>query len=463
MKRTAFLFWLISAYVLIVYATYPSGYFLSVSPNSLYQFLTEGFLSGHMNILLAPPPELLNLPDPYDHTQNINLGFLWDASLFKGKYYLYFGPLPVIAFYLPFKLLTGFYPSDAMAVFFFLSLGFLVSFFLMIKIKNEYFPRISNLQLLFVGFLLGFANGTPDLFAVTLVYQAAISSAFCLVSFALYFLYELVNNRSKIKNTALFSLCLSLSVAGRPHFALLCVFLIPGVLLYLLKQKSDSTGNSRAALVSALLLPCISIGVILGWYNYLRFGSIFDFGHVWQLTAIDGRDFHNELSQIAKLPRNVMFGFYFYFLQPYNVSLTFPYVVLHHHFASIPIDRDYFYETIAGVFTTAPFILMVLGLPKLIMIHWKTHTRETPLCWFLLFVLFIPFILILFLISLPIATQRYEVDFLPWLVMLSVIAFWLLEGYAGHLKGFKGVKAVFFITGIYSVYIGWALAVAENS
>jgi len=461
MKETNYIHWIISAYVLVVYAYFPQCS-LSVSPHTLYQYLTEGFASGHLHLLLTPPPELLSLPDPYEPTQNGTLGFLWDASLFKGKYYLYFGPLPVIAFYLPFKLLTGFYPADATVVFFFLSLGFLVSFFLMIKIKNEYFPQMSEVQLILVGFLMGFANGAPYLLARTAVYETAISSAFCLINFALLFLYELVNNRSKVKNAFLFSLCLSLSVAGRPHFVLFCVILIPGVLLYLIKQNSDLTGRSRAALVSALLVPCITIGMILGLYNYFRFGSIFDFGHAWQLSSSNVRVLHDKLFQITKIFRNVIFNIYFYFLHSYKVGGPFPYVVLHHHFGTIPIDKDYYVESIGGVFITAPFILMMLGLPKLIMNHFKRKTSKTSLCWFLIFVFLISFTIVVVLLSLPIATQRYEMDFLPWFIMLSVLGFWLLKEDAGHLKGFKWVNAVFYITGVYSIYMGWALAIAYN-
>ncbi len=458
MKKTNYIYWIVSVYVLVIYAYYPHDA-LSVIPHTLYQYLTEGFLSGHLHLLVAPPSELLNLADPYVPKQHGNIG-LWDASLFQGKYYIYFGPLPVIVFYIPFKLVTGFYPPDALVVFFFLSIGFLVGFLLMIKIKKEYFPRMPEWQLFFAGSLMGFANGAPYLLAWPVVYQVAISSAFCLINFALFFLYELVNHRSKVKNAFLFSLCLSLSVAGRPHFALLCVFLIPGVLLYLLKQNSEPTGHSRTALVIALLVPCISMGVILGLYNYLRFGSLFDFGQVWQISQNDMRDYYDEVFQLTKIVRNIIFGFYFYFLKPFGISATFPYVFLPYHSGSIPINKDYFVEAIGGVLTTAPFILMILGLPKYIMVHLKKKSPETTLCWFLLFACLIPLILALFLISLPMASQRYEMDFLPWFVMLSVISFWLLIGHSKHLKGFKIMQALFFTTGIYSVYIGWAIAIA---
>ncbi|WP_019217529.1 hypothetical protein [Legionella tunisiensis] len=121
--------WAIITYVLMVYAFYPAFHLsFNAVPQSLYQYLTESFLSGHLNLLVSPSPELLQLADPYDPIQNSHFR-LHDASLYKGKYYLYFGPLPVVVFYLPFKLLTGYYPSGGLASFVFLSSGFIVSFY----------------------------------------------------------------------------------------------------------------------------------------------------------------------------------------------------------------------------------------------------------------------------------------------------------------------------------------------
>ena len=460
MNRTVFFRGIICAYVLLVYAVYLKGHLLLNAPQSVYQYLTEGFLSGHLHLLVSPPAELLHLQDPYDPAQNAHIPFLWDVSLFKDKYYLYFGPLPVVAFYLPFKWLTGFYPSDSLVAFFFLSVGFLVSFYLLIKIKKDYFPQLPELQLLFAGFLLGFADGSLYLLARPLMYEVAVSSAFCLMSFAIFFLYELLNQRSKIKNAILFSVCLALSVAGRPHFVLPCLVLIPLVAVYFIKHNAAWTGFSRGYLIGALLIPCLCVGAMLGAYNYLRFGSIVDFGHVWQLNEADLRVFHAKLLEPGKILRNALFGFYFYFLQLYDLTAKFPYVMLHYHLGSIPIDKDYLVESIGGVFTTVPFIFILAAMPKLVYANLKQKSPDTPLYWYLLFVFLIPLILVLFLLSLPIATQRYEVDFLPWFVMLSIISFWLLQKESMQSKRFKFVRVLFFTAGVYSMYLGFAFAIA---
>lgn len=448
--------WAVIAYVLMVYAFYPTFHLsFNAIPNNLYQYLTESFLSGHLNLLVSPSPELLQLADPYDPTQNIHLR-LHDASLYKGKYFLYFGPLPVVMFYMPFKLLTGFYPSGGFAAFFFLSLGFIVNFLLLIKIKERYFPRVSELQLVLMGSLLGFTNGAPFLMSRPMTYEVAIAAAYCFMSFALFFLYKIFQ-QYKTKDLILFSLYLSLCVAARPHFVLVCFFMLPALLIYLLRH----TENRRLTLTAALFIPAAGVGAILALYNYLRFGSIFDFGHLWQLSCNNIQALHVELATLGKIPRNLAYSFYFYFLQPFTVGSTFPYIGLLWHNCWYHIDNDYYLEAVAGVLTTTPFILLILALPKLLRVYFKENKPEIiPLLRFLLFTFFIPLIIVVFLLFLPFAIQRYQIDFVPYWIMLAIITLWLYEDYSHHSKWFKLVKFLFIITAILSIYMGIGFGLA---
>src|SRR5207248_6297600 len=56
---------------------------------------------------------LLALADPYDPAQNAPYR-LHDASLYHGRYYLYFGPTPVALLYLPLRA-VGVAVTDAVA------------------------------------------------------------------------------------------------------------------------------------------------------------------------------------------------------------------------------------------------------------------------------------------------------------------------------------------------------------
>src|SRR4051812_27195293 len=71
---------------------------------SYYDRMCEGFRQGHLYVVEVPSPKLLSSPDPFDGS-NFPL-WLWDASLYKGHYYLYWGPVPALML-LAFKVATG--------------------------------------------------------------------------------------------------------------------------------------------------------------------------------------------------------------------------------------------------------------------------------------------------------------------------------------------------------------------
>ncbi len=86
-------------FVLIIYV-----WFISIGPwrsrghtSDYYSRLASSFLHGQLALEQKPDPALLALPNPYDHKARKNVPVLGDASLYKGKYYLYFGPFPGLA------------------------------------------------------------------------------------------------------------------------------------------------------------------------------------------------------------------------------------------------------------------------------------------------------------------------------------------------------------------------------
>src|SRR5688500_11031105 len=86
------------------------------STETHYANLSEGFRRGQLSMAIKPEPALVQLEDPYDVNARTreNAGFVWDASFYKGKYYLYFSPLPALLFHLPFRLVGGGYPRDSL-------------------------------------------------------------------------------------------------------------------------------------------------------------------------------------------------------------------------------------------------------------------------------------------------------------------------------------------------------------
>ena len=66
------------------------------SGKNYYNLLAQAFQNGQLHLLLEPSAELLALENPYDYHNRENVPHLWDASLYQGKYYLYWGPVPAL-------------------------------------------------------------------------------------------------------------------------------------------------------------------------------------------------------------------------------------------------------------------------------------------------------------------------------------------------------------------------------
>ncbi len=84
--------------VLCVYVWYVSiGTWTSwPSGTDYYDQLASAFIGGHPWLAAIPDPALLALQDPYDPAQRENIPHLSDASLYEGRYFLYFGPMPAV-------------------------------------------------------------------------------------------------------------------------------------------------------------------------------------------------------------------------------------------------------------------------------------------------------------------------------------------------------------------------------
>ncbi|MFA5959868.1 MAG: hypothetical protein WC785_05070 [Tatlockia sp.] len=449
--------WVIFIVVVLAYASYPEVKAIKTTePETLYQSLAEGFLSGQLNLSIVPNQDLLQLANPYDPLQN-HLYRVHDVSLYQGKYYLYFSPLPVLLVYLPVTWLTGIFPPDGLVALLFLSLAFASNLTLFRQIITRYFPNTSEVEFTLFAFALAFANGAPFLFSTPRVYEIAIATAFCFASFALFFLYRALTRESKLSDVGLFSLCLSLAVAARPHFALGCVILFPALFFYMRTQDAEKKWRARGL---ALLLPAMAVAACLLAYNWFRFGSVFDTGHYWQLSCTNIQKLYLELHDWTKIPRNLWFSFYYYFLQPFTFHFKRPFFGLVLHNCYYFIDKDYFLEAVAGVLTTMPFILILGTLPQLLPFYIKKEPEKKPLLVFVSFALIIPLTNALFLLTLPFALQRYEVDFAPYLVLLALITFFLVKVRWGGARWFKGFNKAFclllFLDSLLGLCLGYA-------
>ena len=239
-----------------------------------YPLLTDAFLAGQTSLLVKPSAELLALPDPYDHIANARFR-MHDASLYRGKYYLFYGPTPVILLFLPFKVLTGSHLPTRIAVALFSIIGFACAcrlFFLLAKREKWDCPPWFNSAAVL---LLGTGPAVSVLLARPSFYEVAIAGGYSLVMAGfLLTAHSLGQDPPRARLLLGAGLCFGLAVGCRPNFVLTAILMVA---LMAIRLRSDKL---RALAFAGPLVLC---GILFAGYNYARFQNPFELGVRYQL------------------------------------------------------------------------------------------------------------------------------------------------------------------------------------
>jgi hypothetical protein len=380
----------------------------AAGPRSHYQLLAEAFRRRQLHLPVEPHPSVLALADPYSVVVPQRLG---DASLFKGKYYLYFGPTPVVALYLPVRLLLGRYPTDELAVALFSLAGVALWCALLTRIRAGYAPGLSG-RLLFVAFLgVGFCNAAPYLLSRPLFYEVAISSASCfLAAFLLCLFLAVWDTSPQPKWLVASSLALGLTVGCRPYFVLLVPFLLIAGWWALGERRTPAR---RLASLGGHTAPLWIALAILGLYNYGRFGSFVEFGVKYQLAAVvQPKGLFDSQYLVANA--------WYYLFEPAGLSLVFPFVV------ALPTWRSFTpttfqVESAAGTFVLYPVVWLVVAGPLLY--KWRTRVPRALLALTGVFGL-TALVALIVLDMFRGVTMRYTADFMPSLLATAILGGW---------------------------------------
>jgi hypothetical protein len=284
-----------------------------------YEYLAEGFLAGHTSLSVEPAPALLKLRDPYDPEANASLR-LWDASLYRGKYYLYYGPAPAVVLMVPWRILTGHGLPQRMAVALFAAGGFAGLALLFFEIRRKCFPGLSGAALGAIIITAFHAAWLPVILRRPGVWELPIVSAAACLWWALYFLWRFRESGGLSRWAAAAGAALMVMIGCRATN----VFEAAAVLLLLLAPFAGEDPARTRRLGAACLAAAIvgAGGVALLLYNRERFGSWLEFGQSYMLGGRDirGAAFLNPAfipfnmwSYLVSLPE---FSPYFPFLHP---------------------------------------------------------------------------------------------------------------------------------------------------
>jgi tetratricopeptide (TPR) repeat protein len=403
------------ALVIGVYAyTAHSGFLTSSSlnaANDCYNLLVQGFRGGQLILKKEVPPALAQLAGPYDGTANAPNGVL-DLSYYKGKFYLYFGVTPAVVLFWPYVALTRHYLSQKDAALIFCLVGFLVSVGLLCALWRRYFAEVSVAVVVAGTLALGLATFTPFLLARCDVYEVPISCGYMLTMLALAAVWKALHEpEGRCRWLVAASLAYGLAVGGRPSLLFGAVILLVPVV-----QAWRERRRVLAALLAATA-PIALIGLGLMLYNAMRFDNPFEFGLRYQLNG------YWQLTRQLFSLRYLWFNFRVYFLEPARWGGRFPFV-REIRIPTLPAGYGEV-ENAFGILTNIPLVWLALAVP----LAWRGRPADvrSALRGFLAVITVLFGIGALTLCLFIAACTRYEVEFLPTLVLLAVIGILSLE------------------------------------
>ena len=352
----------------------------------------------------------------------------YDTSIYKNKVYLYFGITPIMLFYLPFYLTTGYFISDHFVVLVSSLLIFLLQMLTYKRIlkllnKNETLTIISVLIFgLCSGIILTYISITIHLISIL------VSILCSLIAFYIFLL--LCDDEYNNLKMFLIGLFLAFAVGARPTSLILVILLFFAIFII-----NNFNIKSYSKQYFYFFLPLVTYGTILALYNYLRFDSIFDVGFKYQFSPNYIGNIHKNFSFF------VQHFFYNIFCLP-NFIFTSPYVIFKSY-----LIRDF--EPMVGGIIISPFVISLLVLPKFI----HSNLNKTKHINLFLIISSVTSFIYVYIDSYMGSTARYVEEYLFLLLVPGFILFYFISENVNNNKLKNVIRVLFYIFMIFSLYI----------
>ncbi len=289
-----------------------------------YQQMFSAFHEGRLDIRVnVDPQEFDSMSNPYDITvRHLDdpSGDYWDRAYYNGKFYSYFGAVPVFTVYYPVFFITGKLPSPVLA-------SALVTLYAMIFISLFYVALLKHMTQDVPLLLASLGHFTilltSPIFALNsemLFYYIAVISGIGSTAAFLFFLLEAYyteNVRKRSVMLVLTGIATAFMAGSRPGMLIYCTAAAAAA-WFVLTDKND-TVKHKIIYAASVCVPVITGAVLIMLYNYNRFSDPFEFGFSYQLTVSAAEA--NTLSLTYLFPTA-----YHYFFEPPKFIAQFPYM-----------------------------------------------------------------------------------------------------------------------------------------
>lgn len=376
--------------------------------NLQYDFLARSLSEGHTWLDFDPAPALGTMSNPYDPTlrahtlQAAGQSNFADFAYYQGRYYSYFGIVPVLMAYLPYYLVTGRDLSTGKLICVFAVLFVLVAFFFLYALVRRHFRKTSLGLYLLLSSTFVVASGLFYCIQFATLYALPIlmGITFDLAGIGCWLMAS--NGTGKISKAwlTLGGACMALVIGCRPQLVLAVLFAFP----IFWQDIRERRFFSRRGLVNTLcvMAPFLVVGAGVMYYNHIRFGSPFDFGATYNLTSVD-------MTHRGFIFDRFWLGLWEYFFQPFNVSARFPYLSI--LAGTGELASDFQGQTINEPLLGGYFAFNVVGLYGLLVPHDRKHLRRQGALGIAACSLLVCLVIVALDIQMVGMTLRYLTDF----------------------------------------------------
>ena len=413
-------------------STYNSGSWDGSAPITVYETggdnaqqyaeLAKALAYGQLHLDVEPPTWLQDMENPYDKGARDEMQkqtgeeYLFDVAYYEGHYYVYFGVVPCLVFYLPFYLLTGANFPTAIGVLISCIAFLLGVTALMHRFARYHFKRVSLGLFLLLQMPLVFCSGALYLVKFPTFYSLPIMMAMAFTVWGLYCWMRGRTSQSAWVWYLVGSLCMALVAGCRPQFILFSLLAFPLFWRKFITDKHIATAQGAREFI-CLLAPYVVVAAALMWYNHARFGSYFDFGANYNLTV-------NDMTLRGINPGRFLPALFAYFFQTPATTGVFPWI------QPTVFETTYMGQTIkevtfGGIFACLP-ILWILVFARRILAYRFSHRSTNTVAGVVIVMLVSGVLVALLDAQMAGILQRYYADFsfmfLAAAVLLAFIA-----------------------------------------
>lgn len=432
----------------VLYVWFISAGFWSKWPDTsdYYAQLAESFTHGQIALLTEPSPQLAELENPYPSSERPDIPVIQDASYYRGKYYLYWGPIPAVGVALG-SFVSGNFAGDQMIVFIAISTIMIASVLILLFLKKTYFSKLPNWLL--GASILMMATAHPMLWMLNTphIHEAAIASGQAFLIAGLFFALPVITSKQfNSWRLILVGILWACAVGSRLTLFPVILFLVFALGVKILNQSQNAyTRKTNLSKIFILILPIGLSLILLTVYNYLRFDNFLETGLRFQMSYVN----LNNLIETGHLfnPIYSLPNIFYYVLLPWNLRSGFPFIrplfqkttPLNGLMNTLNIPENYRVEDAVGLLFAMPMIILFGYVVFTDICDWDVFKRgitkisgiqsgqlSQDFRYLIRVLVIASFIAILPIMNYFWVANRFLLDAIPLIALVSVLGGWLL-------------------------------------